>query len=298
MQTPAPKLFPVYLMLLFVAVVWGANLVLMKITFGVMSPLAFNGVRMALALAVLLGFLLIREGWQPIPMNDALKLAGLGLVGNAAFQVFIISGLNLTRPENAALIQATIPVWAALLAGLAGWEKITPRLWTGIILSFAGVALVIYSTSGGLSLDSGSAILGDLLVLASAISWAIYTVSSKDLLQRYSPLRVSTLALCAGLPVIWIFTLPAVFSTHWDEVPLGAWGSIIFSGTFSIAINYILWSTAVLKVGAARTAVFQNISPVITFITAYFVIQEPIFLLQLAGGVVVLLGVWITIRQR
>lgn len=253
---------------------------------------------MTLALAVLMGFLLIREGWKPIPMGDALKLAGLGLVGNAAFQIFIISGLNLTRPENAALIQATIPVWAALLVGLAGWERISLRLWIGIILSFAGVALVIYSTSGGFSLDSGSAILGDLLVLASGISWAIYTVFSKNLLQRYSPLRVSTLALCAGLPAIWIFTLPAVFSTNWNEVPLLGWASIIFSGMFSIAINYILWSTAVQKVGAARTAVFQNLSPIITFMTAYVVIQEPIYLLQLAGGVVVLLGVWLTIRQR
>jgi drug/metabolite transporter (DMT)-like permease len=298
MQTPAPKLFPVYLMLLFVVVIWGANLVLIKITFDVMNPSAFNGVRMTLALAVLMGFLLIREGWKPIPMGDALKLAGLGLVGNAAFQIFIISGLNLTRPENAALIQATIPVWAALLVGLAGWERISLRLWIGIILSFAGVALVIYSTSGGFSLDSGSAILGDLLVLASGISWAIYTVFSKNLLQRYSPLRVSTLALCAGLPAIWIFTLPAVFSTNWNEVPLLGWASIIFSGMFSIAINYILWSTAVQKVGAARTAVFQNLSPIITFMTAYVVIQEPIYLLQLAGGVVVLLGVWLTIRQR
>ncbi len=297
-HSPQENLFPVYASLFFVVFVWGVNFVVMKLTFAVLDPLAFNGVRMTLATLIMLGVMLISEGWKPISFKDLIHIAILGLAGNGIFQYFVISGLDLTRPENAALFHATIPVWATLIVGLMGWEKISQRIWLGIALSFGGVTLVIFATSGGFSIGITESVMGDLMIMASSILWAFYTVFSKPLLQRHSPLRVSSLALAASLPAIWAFTLPSTLSTDFSEVPLWALGAIFFSGTFAIAINYMIWSMGVQRVGAARTAIFQNLSPVITFITAYFALQQPIFLLQLMGGIIVLLGVLITIRTR
>ena len=297
MRDQRSALLPIYCALLFVVSVWGVNFVVMKLTFEVLDPLAFNGVRMTLATAVLLGLLLVREGWKQLPLIDVLKIAGLGLVGNAIFQYFVITGLDLSRPENAALFHATIPVWSALIAGWLGWEAITRRIWIGVLFAFGGVALVIYSTAGGFALGMTESVGGDLMMLTSAILWSLYTVFSKDLLQRHSPLRLSSLALAASLPWIWSFTLPATFSADWSQVPWWAWGAIFFSGTFAIAINYMLWSIGIQRVGAAKTAVFQNLSPVITFIVAFLALQQPIFPLQLLGGLIVLIGVWLTIRS-
>lgn len=287
----------VHLALFYVVSIWGVNFVIMKMTFDLIEPFAFNGVRFILAFAILFSVLLIKEGWQPIPLRDAIRLILLGLFGNTIFQYFIMTGLDLTRPENTALIQATIPVWSALIAWLLRWERIPWRVWIGIILSFSGVAMIVYATSGEFSLDQ-LGVRGDLLVLGSALSWAIYTVFSKDLLLRYSPLRVSTLALAGGLLPILIYSYPAVAATDWSDLSFWVWASIASSGSLAIALNYIIWSFAVQRVGAARTAIYNNVTPIITFVSAFLLLNQPIFVLQLAGGAVILAGVWLTIKTK
>jgi drug/metabolite transporter (DMT)-like permease len=282
--------------LLAVVFIWGANFVVMKQAFSEIDPLAFNVVRLTLAAIILMLVLVIREGWQPIPKSDWGKLIWLGLLGNFFYQIPFILGLKLTTPENSSLLIATIPVWAAMLAMILGWERITRRIWTGILLSFAGVLLVT-TASARFSFNS-SGFWGDLLTLGAAACWAAYTVFSKELLGRYSPLRVSALALVAGVMGLWVISLPAVITFSWLEVPAWAWVTIAYSGALSIALAYVIWATGVKHVGAARTAVYNNLVPVVTFLLAYLAMQQPIMPLQLLGGSVVLLGVWLTVRSK
>ncbi len=280
-----------------VVFIWGANFVVMKAVFALLTPLAFNAVRLTLAAILLLLILFLREGWRPMPPRDWLKLAGLGLLGNALYQIPFILGLELTTPANSSLLIATIPVWAAILARILGWERISRGVWAGILLSFAGVLLVSYSSSGGFSLE-GDGFWGDLLTLVAAVCWAGYTVLSKDLLRRYSPLRVSAIGLVAGVLALWVFSYSQVQSTHWAGLSWGAWAAIIYSGVLSIALAYVIWAASVKQIGAARTAVYNNLVPVVTFIVAYITMQQPFSLLQIVGGAIVLTGVWITIRAR
>lgn len=282
--------------LLLVALIWGSNFVVMKLAFSVLTPLAFNSVRFTFAALTQLAILLAYEGWIRMPLRDWLKLIGLGLVGHTLFQSLIILGLDLTRPEHASLIMATVPVWAALLAGLIGWERVTGRMWNGIVLSFIGVALVVSGHDGFTFAELR--FWGDLMVLGAALSWGSYTAFSKDVLRRYSPLRVSAVTLIAGLPGIWIITAPDALATLWTDVPLWAWGAIVFSGSFAIALNYFIWSTGIQRVGAARTAVYNNLVPVVTFLITFFALEQPIFALQITGGIVALVGVYLTVRSR
>ena len=282
--------------LLLVVLIWGTNFVVMKSTFDALPPFAFNVVRLSLATVLLILALWWKEGWRSIPKRDWLKLIGLGLLGSTFYQIPFIAGLNLTTAGNSALLIATIPVWAALLARLLGWERITPRMWLGISLSFLGVILVTVASPNGFSLNS-SGFLGDLLTLVAAVCWAGYTVFSKDLLKRYSPLRVSTLALIPGVAGLWLVSLPAVLQTDWSDLSVGGWAAVLYSGVFSIAVAYVIWATGVQRVGAARTAVYNNLIPVVTFILAYLVLSQPMAPLQLLGGAVVLVGVWLTVRS-
>lgn len=278
--------------------IWGANFVVMKLVFARINPLAFNAVRMSLAAIILLIFLLIREGWQPLARRDWLKLIGLGLLGNMLYQIPFTLGLGLTTPENSSLLIATIPVWSALLVAALRWERVTRRVWVGIILSFMGVVFVSLASpsAGGFSSDNGG-LWGDLLTLGAAACWAGYTVFSKDLLKRYSPLRVSALALVAGVVGLWAVSLPAVLSAEWGDAPVWVWGAVIYSSALSIALAYVIWAAAVKRVGAARTAIYNNLVPVVTFLIAYFALQQPVAPLQLLGGAVVLAGVWLTVRS-
>jgi len=282
--------------LLAVVFIWGANFVIMKQAFSEVDPLAFNVVRLTLAAIILMLVLIFREGWQPIPRRDWGRLIRLGLLGNFFYQIPFILGLKLTTPENSSLLIATIPVWAAILAMILGLEQISRRVWTGILLSFAGVLLVT-TASAGFSLNS-SGFLGDLLTLGAAACWAGYTVFSKELLGRYSPLRVSALALAIGTVGLWLVSLPSVITEGWSEASAWVWVTIAYSGALSIGLAYVVWAFGVKHVGAARTAVYNNLVPVVTFLLAYFALEQPIMPLQLLGGAVVLLGVWLTVRSK
>lgn len=290
-------LTPVDVALLLVVLIWGTNFVVMKWVFLAVEPLAFNAVRMTLGALVLLGVLLVREGWRPVPRPDWPKLVALGLLGNTLYQIPFVTGLQLIPPGNSALLIATIPVWTALLARALGWERVPGRVWLGIGLSFVGVGLVTLGTPAALGLDRAS-LGGHALTLAAAACWAGYTVLSKDLLKRHSPLRVSALGLLIGVAGLWPFSIPSVARTPWPELPGGVWAAAFYSGVFPIAVAYVIWAQGVQRVGAARTAIYNNLVPVVTFLLAYVALDQPITPLQGLGGAVTLAGVYFTTATR
>jgi drug/metabolite transporter (DMT)-like permease len=274
-------------MLLIVVCIWGANFIVIKSAFGAMPPLAFNAVRMTVAALVLGAIWGVREREKTMPRRDWLSFLGVGLLGNTLYQLLFVTGLDLTTSGVSSLLIGTIPIWAALLAMALGWEKITPRTWLGIFLAFGGVALVTLGSPSGMAKN---AIVGNALTLLAAACWAGYTVLSKRLLEKYSALRVSAVGLLLGVPGLWPFAVPDLLSLR--ALSLSLWGSILYAGGISIALAYIIWSYGVQKLGAARTAIFNNLVPVVTFALAFLVLHEPVTSLQLVGGAVVLAGVW------
>jgi drug/metabolite transporter (DMT)-like permease len=269
-----------------VVLIWGANFVLMKNVFAQLDPMAFNTVRMTLAAVVLFLVMLAREGWQPLPAKDALKIIGLGLLGNGIYQMLFISGLHLTTSGISSLFIGTSPVWAALLAMLLRLESVGGWVWFGIAMAFGGVALVALESS---SIEP-KLLGGDLLTLAAAACWAGYTVFSKDLLQRYSPLRLSALTLISGIVSLWIVSLPAVLRQDWLATSWTVWGTIGYSGVLSIALSYLIWSASIQQVGVARTAIYNNAVPLVTLALAYFTLHEPVTVSQLGGFALGTLG--------
>ena len=284
------------LLLVLVVFIWGANFIVMKAAFREFPPLAFNAVRMTVAALVLGAMWLFRERAQKMPVRDWLQLLGVGLVGNALYQILFAVGLDLTTSAISSLLIGTIPVWAALLAMLLGWEKISKKTWFGIAIAFVGVTFVTLGSAPSTPVAKDP-IAGNALTLGAAICWASYTVLSKRLLERYSALRVSAVGLLLGVPGLWPFAVADLRLVDWRSLPPSVYGSIFYTSCLSIALAYLIWSYGIQQLGAARTAVFNNIVPVVTFLLAFFVLHEPVSWLQVLGGVIVLAGVWQTVRQ-
>jgi drug/metabolite transporter (DMT)-like permease len=283
------------LMLLIVVCIWGANFIVIKSAFRDMPPLAFNAVRMTVAALVLGVIWGVREREKTMPWSDWLSLFGVGLLGNTIYQLLFVTGLDLTTSGVSSLLIGTIPIWAALLAMALGWEQITPRTWLGIFLAFGGVALVTLGSPSGLAKNT---IVGNALTLLAAACWAGYTVLSKRLLEKYSALRVSAVGLLLGVPGLWPFAVSDLLSLDWRALSLSLWGSILYAGGISVALAYIIWSYGVQKLGAARTAVFNNLVPVVTFTLAVLVLHESVTWVQLVGGAIALAGVWQATKKR
>lgn len=286
-------------MLLLVVCIWGANFLVIKSAFREMPPLAFNAVRMTLA-ALLLGLIwLVREREKKMSRRDWLELLGAGLLGNTLYQLLFAIGLDLTTSGVSSFLIGTIPIWTGLLALILGWERIARKTWLGILMAFVGIALVtLGSPATGENPLAKNPLVGNALTLLAAVCWAGYTVLSKRFLEKYSALHVSAVGLLLGVPGLWPFAMKDLLSLNWHTLSPGLWGSILYAGGISIALAYIFWSYGVQKLGAARTAVFNNLVPVVTFALASFVLHEPITGLQMLGGAIVLIGVWQTTKKQ
>jgi drug/metabolite transporter (DMT)-like permease len=273
---------------------WGINFIIVKQVLTEMSPLAFNGLRF-IGASVLLLILLRRlgEDWR-IRRADMARVTALGLIGIALYQVCFIIGINLTTAGNSSLAIAMAPTMTVMLGAVLGVEKAKRVTWLGVVLAFGGMILVI-GGGGGLHLGLDS-LWGDLLCLVSAGSWAIYTVFGQSLFRHYSPLKVTTVTMAAGTPLLLLIALPSMLSQDWGAVtPLG-WAGLGFSGLFSIAIGYVLFYTAVKHLGATRTATYQNLPPIIAVALGALILGEQMAPVQLVGAAIVLAGIYLTRR--
>ena len=100
-----------------------------------------------------------------------------------------------------------------------------------------------------------------MLALLAAASWGIYSALVRPLLDRYSPNRISTVVVCAALPMLAVVSLPQVLRQDYGSVTLGGWGALIFSVFFSLVITNMLWFGAIQAGGAARATAVLPIQP-------------------------------------
>jgi drug/metabolite transporter (DMT)-like permease len=281
------------LYMLLAILIWAANFAFIKIALKEFSPSAFNGIRMAFASAVLLLMLLMSRQGFSVRKRDIWKLVTLGIIGNTVYQLLFIQGINLTTASSTAIIMAMTPVSVALLSSLLKHEKIHWVAWVGIALSFAGFYLVITEQPGRFLFDSKN-LKGDMMIFLGNIVWAVFTVFSKPLLGRITPLKWSSLSLAVGTLFYLPFCIPALSSQDFGQISIRSWAILAYSGLFALAISYVIWYSSVKRVGNSKTAIYGNITPVFTVIFSFFLIDEKIGLWQALGALILLIGVYIT----
>ena len=279
--------------MLALTLVWAINFTFVKIALTEFSPLAFNGIRMAFASIILIFVLLLTKEGLGVPRRDIWKLVVLGIIGNTAYQLFFIHGINLTTASNTSIIMAMTPASVALLSTLFKHEKIHWAAWFGIGLSFVGFYLVIAKQPGSFEF-SWENLKGDMLIFCGNFVWAIYTVFSKPLLGRISPLKWSSLTLAVGTVFYLPFCFPAFISQDFGQVSFGSWSMLAFSGLFALAFGYVVWYSSVKRIGNSKTVIYGNIVPIFTVIFAAIFIAERIGIWQALGAVIILVGVYLT----
>jgi len=296
MRLEQPKKFSLAdILLISIAIIWGVNVVVVKAALTELGPLPFNSLRFIIA-ALLCWALLKATGVKMLPERmDIPPLAFLGLMGHTFYQVLFISGIDLTTAGNTALLLATIPVWVAALAAITRSEVTGPLTWVGIGLSISGIVLV--TTGGGTDLSlGGSTWLGDIMVVCGTFFYAFYTLKSKALLGKYSPLQFTTWTMTIGASVMLLISLGALEAQDWSTVGFAGWGGLAYSAGFAIVLGYYVWTNGVQKLGAARTAIYNNLTPVTAMIVGSLVLGEAITILQLSGAALIITGLYISRR--
>lgn len=282
-------------LLLAVALIWAANFSVVKASLPYIDPMSFNAFRFAISIVLMVGILVWKGGYIPVPLKDVPALFALGLLGNTAYQLFFIFGLNLTHSANASVMLGTIPVWVALVSHFFFDEKMTRMRFYGVSLTFGGIVMILTGSGKELSFGSGT-LYGDMLTLGSAIVFGTYTVLSKDFLKRYPPLQLTVMSMVSGGGVLVLAAIPDLMVLDMAAIPFGAWMGALYSGVLSVGLAYIIWNYALNQVGAVRTATYQNLVPVLGLLIGFFLMGEPLAALQIMGSFVVIGGIVVTRR--
>jgi drug/metabolite transporter (DMT)-like permease len=281
-------------LIVLVIVLWAVNLSVIKIGLRALSPHAFNAVRLSLA-ALAYGAVLVagRRKGGLARKGDGWKAAGLGLLGITFYQVFFIRGVSMMPASTASIVMGTSPIFIALLATAVGEERIPPAGWAGIAISSCGFLLVVAGENGGLAF-TWDAWSGVLLILLANVCWAGYTVFSKPVLDRNSAFRLSAVGTIAGTAVYLPFAAGDLVRVDWGGIPWQAWGAIGYAGLVAIFLCFVIWYESVKEVGAAKTGVYSNLTPILAIFFAGLVLGERLSAIQAIGAAVTLAGVYLT----
>ena len=279
-----------------VMLVWGGNMIAVKLALTEINPMAFNALRFALASVTMLTILLITERDLKVTGREWRWLLMTGLLGNTIYQVLFINGINLSTAGNTAFMVATSPMWVAVMSSLWGDERLTRRQWKGVLLSLVGAALVIFGAGHRIAVSSGT-LFGDALTLVGAICWAGYTVMTRPALAHRSPLRVTSYAMALGSIPLVLVSIPHMRAQDWQSVSLTGWMMLLYGSLGALVIGYLVWGWGVRVIGSTRTAIYNNLTPVVAGVFGYIILAEQWTLMRGTGAAAILVGVYL-VRSR
>jgi drug/metabolite transporter (DMT)-like permease len=281
--------------LLATAAIWSANFVLVKAVIGVMGPMTFAGARFVVASVTLLVILRWRQGSVRPPAGRLPLLLLLGVLGFGCYQLLWTVGLTQVSAGDSALIIAASPVLVALLAAAVGMDTLTAPKLAGALLAFAGVAVVI---GGGHELTLGSSLMGALLTLGAAAVWAVYTIAGTRVIRRVDPLTATTWTVIGGTLFLVPIAVAEAVGDPGRGITLPALLAIVASGALAVGICNVLVFNAIRFVGPTRATAMQLLVPAGAVILGAVLLAEPVGVPQVVGGVVIVVGVWLTRRPR
>jgi drug/metabolite transporter (DMT)-like permease len=268
---------------------FGLSFVATKYALHGFRPLLIALIRFSLAGGLLWAVWRLRPAREKVTRSEMLRLATLGLVSLTLYFSLETNGIARTSASAAAILIATIPVFVAVLAALVLHERNGVRQWMGVALSFAGVAGLVLLGSG----VGGGGLVGDLLVLAAALSAAVYNLMARSLLMTRSALYVTAYQNLFGALFMAPLALGEALLVGVRQPTPGAVGAVLYLTLGCSVVAYLLLNYAFRFIPASRLSVFVNLTPVVAVAAAYVLLGERFTAIQLLAAAVVVAGVWL-----
>ena len=279
--------------LLCVSLIWGINIVAVKYLLTSLSPVNVILVRFITGSVLLFLLLLFLEDVK-VPLRDIWRLTVLGAMGITLYQFLFTYALKYTSAVNVGILINMSPIYGGFLSALLGYERFARKRIVAIIVGFLGVFILM--TKGDWRIILTGDIRGNSLALLASLAWGLYTILSKPLLDKHSPLKVTAYSMLAGSILLgafvpWFFDPPEL-----ARLSGTGWLVIVFSIIFSIVVAFFLWYRAVARIGLTRTMIYQYCVPATAAAASYFVSGERLDIYQLIGGIIIFVSVYLARR--
>ena len=278
------------------AVLWGGSIVAQKMALGSFSAVEASVLRDVGGLAILLATWWWQEGGVikiSRPDLRLLGLLGLGVLGN---HLLILMGLKYVSGAVGGVIIGSSPVVTALLSAMLIRDVPLRAVWAGAGLSFAGVGLV---SVAGFQAAGEQPLLGSTLVFLGVVSWALYSIGSRAVMERVSALTVNwtTLLVATALQVPLLWTDRKMLDAGVASVTLSDWMALGYLVVFATAVAQQAWLFGVKGIGPSRASVLGNLTPVAAIGLSALILNEAVGLIEVIGIGLILAGVWVVNRQ-
>ena len=278
------------------AVLWGGSIVAQKLALSGFSAVEASVLRDIGGLAILLSTWWWQEGTlAKLTKADVrmLGLLGLGVLGN---HLLILMGLKYVSGAVGGVIIGSSPVVTALLSAMLIQDVPLRAVWLGGLLSFAGVGLV---SVAGFQAAGDQPLLGSLLVFGGVASWALYSIGSRQIMERHSALTVNWATLLVAtviqIPLLWMDR--KMLDAGLGSVAPADWIAMGYLVLFATAIAQQAWLYGVKGVGPSRASVFGNLTPVAAVVLSAMLLNESVGASEILGIALILTGVWVVDRQ-
>ncbi|XEC92929.1 DMT family transporter [Paenibacillus tarimensis] len=286
-----------YLLLVIATCIWGGNFVAGKELVSYIPPLTLAALRWSIALVCLLPFF-GKECWKlRMEIMRYWKMTVfLSVTGVAGFNTLTYIAVQYTGSINASLMNSATPILVILLTWLMMKEKIPWPAIPGVVVSMAGVYLII--GRGDLNALTGYSFnQGDLWMLLAILCWALYSVGMKRAAGKIqaSPFLLAQIAVSLLLLIPLSAMELIIVSTKIVWSPPVAAG-VLYIGFFASIIAFLSWNRAIELAGPERCAGFLNLIPLFSAIFATAFTAETIRFYHLAGALLILTGVYFTNR--
>jgi drug/metabolite transporter (DMT)-like permease len=278
------------------AVLWGGSIVAQKMALGSFSAVEASVLRDLGGLAILLATWWSQEGGRiKVSPSDVrlLGLLGLGVLGN---HLLILMGLRYVSGAVGGVIIGSSPVVTALLSAMLIRDVPLRAVWLGALLSFAGVGLV---SVAGFQVVGEQPLLGSTLVFLGVVSWALYSIGSRTIMERISPLTVNwtTLLVATALQIPLLWTDRKMMDAGVASVTTSDWLALGYLVVFATAVAQQAWLYGVQGIGPSRASVVGNLTPVAAVGLSALILRESVGVSDIIGIALILAGVWVVNRQ-
>lgn len=283
----------------FLAIVfWGVSFVFTKRVVSEIPPAALVFARACLGTLLLAGLLAWRRKPLLPPARALPALLVMGFVGVAFHQMLQAEALKLTSAVNTGWLIGLIPVWSALLAAALGKERFGGLKVLGLAVGFGGALLVVTRGRPSAGLLGLPSTRGDLLVLASTVNWAVYSLLGHRTIRELGATQATAGGMALGALMLLPFFLAAGGPPLFHGLTPAGLAALLSLGFLSSGLGYLFWYGALEKIEATKVAAFLYLEPLATLAAAVVLLGEPVGLSTVAGGALVLVGVALVQRAR
>lgn len=232
--------------------------------------------------------------WHHVARRDLALMAVASIFGVVLSQGGLIMGISRTSPINATMEITAQPIYVLILSALLLHQRVTPRKAAGVLMGFAGAALLVWI---GAEADGPQAsIMGDLMVLGSQVAFALYLTMFLPLISRHDPLTFNRWMFTFGTLLLLPFTAPDMARLQWASVPATAWFEVAYIAVCCTFVCFLLVVYSQRRLPSTTVSSYNYIQPVVAVVASLVMGVAVLQWQHVVAAALIFTGVWLVIR--